>query len=92
MTTVPLPFSLTVLPWGTQQCSWLRHYATSQKVAGSIPNEVIGFFNSANPSSCTMDLGLTQPPTFMSTRYLLGGKWWPVHKVDNLTAICEPLD
>jgi hypothetical protein len=22
-----------------------RHYATSQKVAGSIPNEVIGFFN-----------------------------------------------
>jgi hypothetical protein len=26
-------------------CSWLRHYATSRKVAGSIPDEVIGFFN-----------------------------------------------
>jgi hypothetical protein len=25
--------------------SWLRHYATSRKVAGSIPDEVIGFFN-----------------------------------------------
>jgi hypothetical protein len=25
--------------------SWLRHYATSRKVAGLIPDEVIGFFN-----------------------------------------------
>jgi hypothetical protein len=25
--------------------SWLRHYATSRKVAGSIPDEVIGFFD-----------------------------------------------
>jgi hypothetical protein len=24
---------------------WLRHYATSRKVAGSIPDEVIRFFN-----------------------------------------------
>jgi hypothetical protein len=24
---------------------WLRHYATSQKVAGSIPDEAIGFFS-----------------------------------------------
>jgi hypothetical protein len=31
--------------WGTQQLYWLRYYATSQKVAGSIPDEVIGFFN-----------------------------------------------
>jgi hypothetical protein len=28
----------------TQQRSWLKHYATSQKVMGSIPNEVTGFF------------------------------------------------
>jgi hypothetical protein len=27
-----------------QQRSWLRHYATSWKVAGSSPGEVIGFF------------------------------------------------
>jgi hypothetical protein len=25
--------------------SWSRRYATSPKVAGSVPNEVIGFFN-----------------------------------------------
>jgi hypothetical protein len=25
-------------------CSWLRHCATSWKVAGSVPDEVIGFF------------------------------------------------
>jgi hypothetical protein len=25
--------------------SWLRRYATSCKVAGSIPDEIIGFFN-----------------------------------------------
>jgi hypothetical protein len=37
----------------------LRHYATSWKVAGSIPDEVIGFFNWPNPSSCTMALWST---------------------------------
>jgi hypothetical protein len=31
--------------------SWLRHYATSRKVTGSIPNEVIGSFDWPNPSS-----------------------------------------
>jgi hypothetical protein len=34
---------------GTRQRSWLRHCATSRKVAGSIPDEVIGFFNWPNP-------------------------------------------
>jgi hypothetical protein len=29
----------------TKMRTWLRHYATSRKVAGSIPDEVIGFFN-----------------------------------------------
>jgi hypothetical protein len=34
------------LPLGsTRQHSWLRHYATSRKVAGSIPDEVIEFLN-----------------------------------------------
>jgi hypothetical protein len=39
--------------------SWLRHYATSRMVAGSIPN-VIGFFNWPNPSSRTVALRSTQ--------------------------------
>jgi hypothetical protein len=38
-----------------------RHYATSRKVLGSIPNEVSGFLNWRNPSSRTMILWSTQP-------------------------------
>jgi hypothetical protein len=37
-----------------------------------------------------MVLGSTQPPTEMGTRNLPGSKRQPVHKADNLTAICEP--
>jgi hypothetical protein len=29
---------------GTRWCSWLRHCATSRKVAGSIPDDVSGVF------------------------------------------------
>jgi hypothetical protein len=54
--------------------SWLRHYATSRKVAGSSPNEVDFIFNLPNPSSRTMALGSTQPLTEMSTKSLSGGK------------------
>jgi hypothetical protein len=53
--------------------SWLRHCATSRKVAGSNPDEVIGFFNWPNPSSRAMALGSTLPLTEMSTRNLRGG-------------------
>jgi hypothetical protein len=51
-----------------------RHYATSRKVAGSNPDEVIGFFDRPNASSRTMALGSTRPLTEMSTRNLPGGK------------------
>jgi hypothetical protein len=71
--------------------SWLRHYATGHKVAGSILDEVIGFFNWSNPSSRTMALGSTQPLTEMSTGNLPGGKGRPARGADNLTAICEPI-
>jgi hypothetical protein len=37
-----------------------------------------------------MALGSTQPLE-MSSRNLPGGNWRPVHKADNLTAICEPI-
>jgi hypothetical protein len=30
---------------GTWWCSWFRHYATTQKVTGSIPDDVIGIFH-----------------------------------------------
>jgi hypothetical protein len=81
-------FRLFIIP-GIYSRRGTRHYATSRKVAGSIP-DVIGFFNWPNPSSRTMALGSTQPLTEMSTRNLPGGKERPAHKPDNLTAIYEP--
>jgi hypothetical protein len=79
------------LNWGgMRQHSWLRHSATSRKVAGLSPDEV-DFFNLSNPSSRTMALGSTQPLTERSTRNLPGGKERPAHKADNLTAIFEPI-
>jgi hypothetical protein len=71
--------------------SWLRHCATSRKVAGSSPDEMIGFFNLPNPSSRNMALGSTQPLTEMSTRNIPGGKGRPAGKDDNFTAICESI-
>jgi hypothetical protein len=52
----------------------LRHYAASRKVAGSIPDEAVGFFNSPNPSSRTMAPASAQLLKEMSTRDLPGGK------------------
>jgi hypothetical protein len=55
--------------WGTRWRSWLRHCATSRKVAGSILDGVICL----NPSGRTMALGSTQPLTEMSTRNISWG-------------------
>jgi hypothetical protein len=35
-----------------------------------------------------MTLGLTHPLTEMSTRNLPGGKGWPAHEADNVSANC----
>jgi hypothetical protein len=58
---------------GKRLRSWLRHYATSRKVADLIPDDVIEFLSLPNPSSRTMALGSTEPLTQMSTRNLHGG-------------------
>jgi hypothetical protein len=52
---------------------YLRHYDKSQKVAVSIPDEVIGFFDLPNPFSATIALGSIQPLTEMSITNLPGG-------------------
>jgi hypothetical protein len=52
---------------------WLRYCATNRKVAGSIPDVVIGLFHRHNPSDRTMALGSTQPLTEMSTRSISWG-------------------
>jgi hypothetical protein len=40
---------------------------------------------------CTMALVSTQRLTEMSTRNLAGVKRRPARKIDNLTAVCEPI-
>jgi hypothetical protein len=53
---------------------WLRHWATNRKVAGSIPDGVIGIFHWHNHSGRTMALGSTQPLKEMSARNISWGK------------------
>jgi len=53
---------------GMQWCSWLKHCAMSQKVAGSIPVGVTGILRWRIPSRHTMLLRSTQPVAKISTR------------------------
>jgi hypothetical protein len=55
------------------------------------PMRSLDFFNLPNPSSRTMILGSTQPPTEVSTKNLPRGERRPALKADNHTAICEPI-
>jgi hypothetical protein len=50
-------------------CGWYFN----RKFAGSIPDGVIEIFLNFNPSGRTMALGLTQPPTEMSTKNISWG-------------------
>jgi hypothetical protein len=60
--------------WGQLMVAeWLRYCATNRKVAGSIPDGVIGIFYWHNPSDRIMALGSTQPLTEMSTRSISWG-------------------
>jgi hypothetical protein len=59
--------------WISRWRSWLKHCATSRKVAGSIPDGVIVIFQLHNPSGRTVALGSTQPLTEMSTRNISWG-------------------
>jgi len=63
---------------GTPVAQWLRRCATNRKVAGSIPDDVIGIFHRHNQSDRTMALGSTHPVTEMSKKR-------PMRKCDNLT-------
>jgi hypothetical protein len=58
---------------GRAVSEWLRHYATNQQVAGSIPDGVIGIFQSHNAAGPTMALGSAHPLTEMSTRCISWG-------------------
>jgi hypothetical protein len=85
-------FSLSIVyKSGHMVAQLLRHCATSRKVVGSIPDEVIGFLNLLNPSSRTLAQKSIQPITEMSTRNLPGYKGRPARKADSVIAICEPI-
>jgi hypothetical protein len=76
-------FQYKYLQWGMRWCSWLRHCATSRKVAGSI-----GICNFHNPSGRTMALGLTQPLTKMGTRNIYWGKGGRCVRLTTLPPSC----
>jgi hypothetical protein len=57
-------------------CGWLRHCATSRKIAGSIPDGAFRIFHWHNPYDCTMSLRLTRLLTEMSARNI---SWQPYH-------------
>jgi hypothetical protein len=59
------------------------------KVAGSIFDSTVDFFNLHNPSGRTTALGVNQPLTGAGTRNLPWGKdRWEL-KAENLTANCQ---
>ena len=58
---------------GTRWRSSLRHFTTSRKIAGSIPDDVILILHWHNSSGPTMAPGLTQPLTEMSSRSISWG-------------------
>jgi hypothetical protein len=60
--------------WQWRWRSWLRHCAITRKVAGSIPDGIIGIFHRYNPFGRTMALGSTQPLTEISTTNISWGK------------------
>jgi len=69
----------------TRWRSWLGQSATRRKVAGSIPDAIVGIFHWYNPFGCTMALGLTPSLTEMSTRNISWGIM-----ADNLTTfVCR---
>ena len=83
-----LKINVRILCLGTAVAQWLRCCATNRKVAGSIPDGVIGFFSLIeNPFDRNMALGSTQPLKEMSTSSISWGQKRPVRKADNLTTI-----
>jgi hypothetical protein len=67
------------------------HYATSRRVAGSISDEFIGFFNWPDSSGRTNGPGVDSASNRNEYKESSGGKGQPARKTDNLTAICERL-
>jgi hypothetical protein len=70
----------------------LRHYDTSRKVAGSIPDEVTEYFHLAKSFQTHYALGVDSASNRNEyQKIFLGEKERPARKANNLTAISEPI-
>lgn len=64
--------SLSIVPFlKCHAITWLRQYATTWRVIGLIPDDVIGFFNSCNLSSCIMIEQKGIPGIFLGVKGIL---------------------
>jgi hypothetical protein len=82
-------------PAGHAVAYWLKHCATSWKVACSRPDEMNEFFQFTYAPGAPLGLWFTHPLTETSTRnrkiMLLRSRALPVLKADKFTAIYEPI-
>jgi hypothetical protein len=72
----------------------LRHYATSLKVAGLLPDEVIEFIFSVYlilPLSPGVYSASNIYEYQKQKKMFLGSRALPVRRADNRTVICEPI-
>jgi hypothetical protein len=83
-------YCYTSQPGGTRQRSWLRHYATSQKVAGASTGEVDFSVELILPAALWPGVDSTTNRN-KNQEFSWGGKVRPVRRTDNLTAISEPI-
>jgi hypothetical protein len=74
---------------GTRYSSWLRHYATNQKVAGSKPDVVIELFSIYLILPAALRPGVYSAA--VRKKMFQGSTARLVLMADNLTAICEPI-
>jgi len=77
---------------GTRWRSWMRHYTTSRKVVGLIPDGVIGSFHWRNPSAALWPWGWLSLRHKWAPGIFPGGQRQPVRRADNLsTFMCRLL-
>jgi hypothetical protein len=90
-----LSSSWNIAGWGHAVAWWLRHFATSRKVAGSRSDEVNDFFSTHLIIPAALGPGVYSASNRMSTRsrkiMFLGSRARPVRRADDLTAICVPI-
>jgi hypothetical protein len=70
---------------------WLRHYATTRKIAGPRPDKVIFFFFFSIYIILPVALGTGVFPVPETLKIIMFLRSRRVRSADNFTAICEPI-